>query len=194
MLPWWTHSDFWQQALQVIECPIQPRQQTCTHTVLQALPMVDFPTLTNDTQKNSVKGKCIGHGYSISVTLCPILAVAHQVAHLNSHKAKPQQPLCSYYHTARKTYHYLASQDITQLLCASALHHPCFVSTQLLWSAALYIPVVLWLFSLAELMLYSSNLLAAGILTWCSTTCMSSPAPSRQDCPNSCWLVAIPSS
>ena len=39
-----------------------------------------------------------------------------------------------------------------------------------------------------------SNLLAAGILMQCFATCMSSPTPSCQDCPNSCWLVAIPSS
>ena len=48
------------------------------------------------------------------------------MAHLNLHKAKPDQPLCSYYHTVSKTYRYLASQDITQVLCASALHHPRF--------------------------------------------------------------------
>ena len=60
------------------------------------------------------------------MTLCPILAVAHRVAHLNLHEAKPDQPLCSYYHTASKTYQYLASQDITKVLRASALHHPRF--------------------------------------------------------------------
>ena len=92
----------------------------------ELLPTADFLTLTFDTQKNSVKGKCIGHGHSTSTTLCPILAVAHWVAHLNLHKAKPDQPLCSYYHTASKTYQYLASQDITQVLHASALHDPHF--------------------------------------------------------------------
>ena len=55
-----------------------------------------------------------------------ILAVAHQVAHLNSHKAMPHQPLCSYHHTASKSFCYLASQDITQIFCASALNHPHF--------------------------------------------------------------------
>ena len=92
----------------------------------ELLPAADFLTLTFDTQKNSVKGKHVGHGRSTSATLCPILAVAHQVAHLNLHKAKPDQPLCSYYHTESKTYRYLASQDITKVLCASALHHPHF--------------------------------------------------------------------
>ena len=86
----------------------------------------DFLTLTFDTQKNGVKGKRIGHGCSTSATLCPILAVAHRVAHLNLHKAKPHQPLCSYYHTASSSYCYLASQDIMQVLQASALHHPHF--------------------------------------------------------------------
>ena len=86
----------------------------------------DFLTLTFDTQKNSVKGKHIGHGHSTSATLCPILAVAHRVDHLILLKAKPDQPLCSYCHTASKIYWYLASQDIMQLLHASALHHPCF--------------------------------------------------------------------
>ena len=38
----------------------------------------------------------------------------------------------------------------------------------------------------------SSNLLAAGNVKQCSATCMSSPASSYQDCPNSCWLVATP--
>ena len=32
----------------------------------------------------------------------------------------------SYYHTESKTYRYLASQDITKVLRASALHHPRF--------------------------------------------------------------------
>ena len=51
------------------------------------------------------------------------LVVAHGVAHLNSHKANPHQSLCSYCHTASKIYHYLAYQDITQILHASALYH-----------------------------------------------------------------------
>ena len=55
----------------------------------------DFLTLTFDTQKNGVKGERIGHGHSTSATLCPILAVAYQVAHLNLQKAKLHQPLCS---------------------------------------------------------------------------------------------------
>ena len=87
---------------------------------------MDFLTLTFDTQKNGVKGERIGHGCSTSATLCPILAVAHWVAHLNLQEAMPDQPLCSYYHTASKTYQYLASQDITQVLRASALHYPRF--------------------------------------------------------------------
>ena len=86
----------------------------------------DFLTLAFDTQKNGVKGKHIGHRCSTSATLFPILAVAHWVAHLNLHKAKSHQPLCSYYHTASSSYRYLASQDITQVLRASALHHPRF--------------------------------------------------------------------
>ena len=86
----------------------------------------DFLTLAFDTQKNGVKGKHIGHGRFTSATLCPILAVAHWVVHLNLHKAKSHQPLCSYYHTASSSYRYLASQDITQVLRTSALHHPRF--------------------------------------------------------------------
>jgi hypothetical protein len=92
----------------------------------ELLPAVDFLTLTFSTLKNGVKGEHTGHRHSTSATLCPILAVAHRVAHLNLHEAKPDQPLCSYYHTASKTYQYLASQDIMQVLCASALHHPHF--------------------------------------------------------------------
>ena len=86
----------------------------------------DFLTFTFDTQKNGIKGERIGHGCSTSATLCPILAVAHRVAHLILYKAKSHQPLCSYYHTASSSYCYLASQDITQVLRASALHHPRF--------------------------------------------------------------------
>ena len=52
--------------------------------------------------ENSVNGECIGHGHFTSATLCPIQEVAHWVAHLNFHKAKPHQPLYSYYHTASK--------------------------------------------------------------------------------------------
>ena len=72
----------------------------------------DFLTLTFDTQKNGVKGEHFGHRHSTSATLCPTLAVAHRVTHLNLHKAILHQPLCSYYHTASSSYHYLASQDI----------------------------------------------------------------------------------
>ena len=53
------------------------------------LSMSDFLTLTFVTQKNGVKGKCSGHRQPNSASLSPILAVAHQVAHLNHHKAKP---------------------------------------------------------------------------------------------------------
>jgi hypothetical protein len=83
----------------------------------------NFLTPTFDTHKNSVNGMQIGHGHSTFATLYPILAVAHQVVNLNPHIAKPDQPLCSSYHTARKTYHYLTSKYITQVLCAVALHH-----------------------------------------------------------------------
>jgi hypothetical protein len=58
-----------------------------------------------------------------------ILGVAHLVACLNLHKEMPHQPLCSYYYTASKIYHSLASQDIhPNTLCISPtpLHHPCF--------------------------------------------------------------------
>ena len=92
----------------------------------ELLPAADFLTLTFDTQKNGVNGERIGHRRSTSATLCPVLAVAHWVAYLNLHMAKPDQSLCSYYHNASKTYQYLASQDITQVLRASALHHPSF--------------------------------------------------------------------
>jgi hypothetical protein len=88
--------------------------------------MSEFLTLIFDIQKNGVKGKCIGHGYSTSMTLSPILAVAHQADHLNSHKAKLHQSLCSYYYTESKTYHYVTSQDITQVHGVSAQHHQCF--------------------------------------------------------------------
>jgi hypothetical protein len=76
-------------------------------------------------QKNRVKGKHISHGCSTSMTLYPILAAAHWVTHLNLHKVKPDHPLSSYL-TASKSYCYLAFHDITQILCASALHHMCF--------------------------------------------------------------------
>ena len=101
--------------------------------------------------------------------------------------------LCSYDHTARSSSRYLASQDITQVLLASALHHPRFCVNQPLSSVTNYAPVAQWQFTLEEKMPCSSNLLAAGVLMKCFTTCMSSPAPSCQDCPNLCWLVAIPS-
>ena len=96
----------------------------------ELLHAADFLTLTFDTQKNGVKGERIGHGRSTSATLCPILAVAHRVAHLNLHKAKSHQPLCSYSYTVSSTYCYLASQDITQVFHTSALHHLCFCVNQ----------------------------------------------------------------
>ena len=86
----------------------------------------DFITLPFDTQKNGVKGKHISNRQSTCATLWAMLAVAHQVAHLSQHKARPHQPLCSYFHTASSSYCYLASQDMTRVLCASALHHLTF--------------------------------------------------------------------
>ena len=83
----------------------------------------DFLTLTFDTQKNGIKGKHISQRHTTSATLCLILTVAHWVAHLNLHKARPHQPLCSYHHTASSSYLNLAFQDIIQELQASALHH-----------------------------------------------------------------------
>ena len=181
---------------------ILPGQQTSTHTVLQALVCggLSNPYLWH-TEK-WCKGKYIGLGHSTSVTLCPILVVAWLLAHLNLHKAKPDQPLCSYYHTESKTYCCLASQDILQILCALPYITCISVSVQLLWSAIHYVPAVLWHFSLVGLMPCSSSLLASGMLTPCFASCilmpcfasgMFSPASSCKDWPNSCLLVVIPS-
>ena len=151
---------------------------------------MDFLTLTFDTQKSSVKGKYIGHGYSTSVTLCPILVVAWLLAHLNLHKAKPDQPLCSYYHTESKTYCCLASQDILQILCALPYITCISVSVQLLWSAIHYVPAVLWHFSLVGLMPCSSSLLAAGILMQCNAmlpACPVLPQDVRTVQTHACW-------
>ena len=117
--------------------------------------------------------------------VCPILAVVHWVAHLT--------------YTRQSQTNYCAPTTIQQARPTGILHpktsrkysvrQPYIthvsVSTQLLWSAALYVPAVLWHFSLAGSMPYSSSLLAAGVLTQCYATCMSSPVPSCQDCPNS---------
>ena len=123
MLPSGTHSDIWQQTLQVVKCAVLQGRQTCTYKVFQvaAHSRLFNPHLWH--AKEQCKGKCTGHRCSTSATLCPILAVAHRVAHLILHKAKSHQPLCSYYHSANSSYRYLASQDIMQVLRASALHH-----------------------------------------------------------------------
>ena len=107
------------------------RWKTWNHTVLRVFVRGWLSNPYLWLIKNGVKGERIGHGPSTSVTLCLILAVANWVAHLisshlNSHKAKPHQTLCPYYHIVSKTYRYLASQDITQVLHVSALHHPHF--------------------------------------------------------------------
>ena len=90
------------------------------------LHMAAFLTLTFYTYKKGINDKRIGHSHSTSATLCPIVVVVHQVAHVNLHKAKPHQQLRCSYCTVSKTYHYLASQDIMQVLHASALYDPCF--------------------------------------------------------------------
>ena len=127
------------------------------------LHVADFLTLTFDRQENSVKGKHIRHGCSTSVTLCPILAVTCWVTHLNSHKAVPHQPLCSYYHTDLRSIATLQPKTSPRY----SVHHPyitCYsMSTQLLWSTTNYIPAVLWHFSLTGLMPYSSSVMATGI-------------------------------
>ena len=91
----------------------------------ELLHTAEFLLFTFGTQRNCIKGKHIGYIHFTSATLCPILAVLHLVAHLNSHKASPHQPLCSVYHTASSSYRYLAYQDIVQVLHASALLDLC---------------------------------------------------------------------
>jgi hypothetical protein len=123
------------------------------------------------------------------VTLCLILTVANWVAHLISHKAKPHQTLCPYYHIASKTYRYLVSQDITQVLHVSALHHPNFcVNPASVECCSLCTSDAMAHFSLVGLMLSSSSLLAIVILMECSATYMTSPAPHVRTVPtHACW-------
>jgi hypothetical protein len=162
--------------------------KTSTHTVLRVFVRGGLSNPYLWLIENGVKGERIGHGPSTSVTLCLILAVANWVAHLNSHKAKPHQTLCSYYHIAGKTYRYLVSQDITQVLHASALHHPHFcVNPASMECCSLCTSSDMALFS-CGLMPYSSNLLAIGILMECSATYMTSPAPHVRTVPtHACW-------
>ena len=119
---WWAHSDFWHHVIQVVKGPTLPRQQPCIHTAFWAFACwrLSNPYLWHKKWcKQQAHWPWMFHPHdSLS-----ILAVAHWVAHLNLHKAKPGQPLCSYYHTASKTYCYLVSQEITQIIYTSAIHH-----------------------------------------------------------------------
>ena len=81
------------------------------------------------------------------------------------------------FHTASCSYHNLASQDIAQVLQASALHHPHFcINPVFIRCSSLHTSSTMALF-LMGLTPCSSNLLATGIWMPCSTTCISSPAP-----------------
>ena len=189
-----THSDFWQQALQVIKCTVLSRQQACTHTVLWAVACgrLSYPYHWN-TEKQCKRQAHWPWTFHLHNTL-PYPSSSPLGGPSNLHKAKPDQPLCSYYHTVSKSYQYLASQDITQVLHASTLHDPRFcVNPASVECCSLCTSCAMALFS-CRLMPYSSSLLATGVLTQCSATYMSSPIQSCQDCPNSSWLVAITSS
>ena len=63
-------------------------------TALQAeILSATFASLTFDRQKNSVRGKVIGHATSGDLTLCPVRALGRRVLHLRSHNAAPSTPL-----------------------------------------------------------------------------------------------------
>ena len=119
--------------------------------------------------------------------------MAHQVVYLNTHKAEPHQPLCSYHLIASNTYHYLASL---------ARHHPsilCSSPSSLTYIFQSSFCVVLltvyqWSYSTTSCWLIpcSSRLVSTSVQRKCSTIYMYSPSPSCQDCPNLCLLVAIP--
>ena len=116
----------------------------------------------------------------------------HWVAHLNAHKAAPNQLMCSYYLTVGNSYYSLASQDITQYTMQQPHITHSYLSTNLLQIAVHFVPVVMWHFSLARLMPCSSSWLATDILMPCSTTCWYSLTYHvRTVKAHGCWL-AIP--
>ena len=75
-----------------------------------------FVTLEFTTQKNAVRGECIGLGRSGDPFFCPVLAAARRVAHLRSHHAASTQPLASYVHPTTNALRRITPTDITTTL------------------------------------------------------------------------------
>mmetsp|Transcript_64909 Transcript_64909/g.188173 ORF Transcript_64909/g.188173 Transcript_64909/m.188173 type:complete len:382 (-) Transcript_64909:11-1156(-) len=75
-----------------------------------------FVTLEFTTQKNSVRGECIGLGRSGDPSFCPVVAAARRVSHLRSHHAAGNQPLASFFHPPTNAFRRLTPTDITTTL------------------------------------------------------------------------------
>jgi hypothetical protein len=73
-------------------------------------------------------------------------------------------------------------------LCSS-LTSPQLYSNPALWNDTQNVPAELWHFSPEGSIPCSPSVLATGILTQFSATCMLSPSPSYQDCSHLCLLA-----
>ena len=119
-----THDDFWQQALQIVKHTIVPQQPVPLQSskVLQTADFWPSPLTHKIRHKRQVD--CPQMFHLVSTMPCPS----------NSTPSVPTPPTQGsatqttvlFFHTASKTYCYLASWDIMQVLCVSALYHPHF--------------------------------------------------------------------
>ena len=85
-------------------------------TDVARLPAATFVILEFTTQKNAVRGECIGLSRSGDPHFCPVLAAARRVAHLRLHHATPTQPLASYYHPTSHAFRRITPQELTTTL------------------------------------------------------------------------------
>jgi len=84
-----------------------------------------FVTLEFTTQKNAVRGECIGLARSGDPYFCPVTAAARRVVHLRSCNAPAHQPLASYQHPTTYQLCRITSADLTSTLrLATALLGP----------------------------------------------------------------------
>ena len=165
MALWWTHSDYWQQAFQVIKCPILPRQQTCTHTDFQAVVHCKLISPLPLTHRKQCKWRVY---WPWTFHLCntlphPRSSTLGCSSQLPQGKATPTTVLLLPYSKQGLALSCIPRHHaITPFISPTSPSFLC--QLWLLWSAAHFLLVVLWHFSLAGSIPYSSSLLAVGVL------------------------------
>jgi hypothetical protein len=84
---------------------------TCTDAEISS---ATFGVLEFTTQKNGVRGECIGLGLSGDAWLCPVKALGRRVLHNRRHQSPPTAPIAQYFHNNK--WNKVSSAHITTAL------------------------------------------------------------------------------